>query len=213
MERSLQLFDLAGIAHFSADTSGLPKEAEAVTRCYTPLFWDKLTQCLGSVDSLPESLTKQWIEAIATHPVAYAEHRLAHFNRTTFFMVPPMQQCVDAPEFHQCDSTKWGLFVDFVAKNALLWPATWLAVSLVLLFQKIDPFSRALNLSGLLFGGAYLVVGVAADFRYFYWTELAVQAAIVFHLGRTGRLQEWKPIAAVVAAVWAVGYTARLVML
>ena len=214
VERSLQLFDLAGIARFSGDSSVLPKGAQSAEGCYTPLFWDTLPTpgCAGSLDSLPASLTGAWIKAIAIHPIAYAQHRLAHFNSTTFFIVPPMQQCMKAPTFHQCDFTKRGLLIDFLTKNALLWPATWLSISLVLLFQN-NPVSAALNLSGLLYGLAYMVVGVAADFRYFYWTELAVQSALVFELIQAGRVPHWKGMAAAVAAVWIIGYSARLAML
>jgi hypothetical protein len=51
-------------------------------------------------------------------------------------------------------------------------------------------------------------LGVAADFRYFYWTELAVQAAIVMHLANGGRLP-MKGLVIALASVWAAGYLAR----
>lgn len=215
VERSLQLFDLAGIAHFSGDPGILPLGTERAQRCYTPLFWDPLVgpDCVGPLKGLPASLTGAWVHAIARHPIAYATHRIAHFNKTIFFVVPPMQQCVDAPSYHQCDFSRRGLVVDFLTKNALLWPVTWLAIGFMLLFGELHPVSRAITMSGLLYGSAYLLVGVAADFRYFYWTELAVQAAIVFQLGQTGRLPRWKLVAGSVAAVWLVGYSARLAML
>lgn len=214
VERSVQLFDLAGIARFSGDNSFLPQGAEGAERCYTPLFWDALVDpgC-ARLNDLPPSLTGAWFQGITSHPIAYAKHRLSHFNRTIFFIVPPMQQCVEAPTHHQCDFSKRGLIIDFITKNALLWPATWLAIGFVLMFGNLHPVSRALNLSGMLYGSAYLVVGVAADFRYFYWTELAVQSAIVFQLGKAGRLTHWKLLTATVAAVWIIGYSARLIML
>lgn len=211
VERSLQLFDLAGIARFSGDASVLPRGAEHAEHCYTPLFWDTLpiAGCAGPVERLPKSLTASWVRAIAAHPIAYAHHRLAHFNKAIFFVVPPMEQCVDAPAFHSCDFTTRGMIVDFVTKNAFLWPATWLVIGVMLLFGELHPIARALSLSGLTYGLAYAVVGVAADFRYFYWTELAIQAAIMFQLAQVGRLSRWKPLAAATAAVWIAGYAAR----
>lgn len=215
VERSLQLFDLSGIARLSEDNTVLPRGAEGAARCYTPLFWDSLGDpgCAAPLPKLPQSLTRAWFHGIAAHPIAYSWHRLSHFNSTIFFIVPPMQQCVYAPSHHECDFSKRGLLLDFIAKNALLWPVTWLAVGLVLLFGNLHPVARSLNLSGLLYGAAYLFVGVAADFRYFYWTEIAVQAAIVFQLGQAGRLAHWKPLVLTVALVWALGYSARLLML
>ena len=197
VERSVQAYDLAGIEQFSGKPSG----------CYTPLFWDTLSteRCGFSYQKIRGSITGEWLNAIANHPLAYAQHRLMHFNSTTFFLVPAMQQCVEAPEMHECDQS---LLTDALTKNPLLWPVTWLAVGLLLLFAKPDPFARNLCLSGLLYGFAYLLVGVASDFRYFYWTELAVQAAIVLHLAEGGRVPI-KPLALVIGAVWVAGYVAR----
>jgi hypothetical protein len=210
VERSLQLYDLAGIAHFSGDDSVLPVPIFDLDRCYTPLFWDTLgTQRCGRVfERLPRSIASQWLAGIAHHPLAYAEHRLAQFNREIFFLVPAMQQCVDAPELHECDMSRRGYVVDAVQKNALLWPITWLIAGLFLLASRPEPFARTLCLSGWLYGIAYLLLGVAADFRYFYWTELAVQAAILLHLAAGGRLPI-KPLAVVLAGVWIAGYVAR----
>jgi hypothetical protein len=214
VERSLQLFDLAGIAYVLSDQSILPAEGRKAAPCYTPLFWDKLIdkECGYSRDQLPPSLTSRWLLAIAHHPLAYAAHRIAHFNRTTFFVVPSMQQCVDAPALHACDFSVRGKIVDLVTKNAFLWPVTWLVIGAILLFSNLLPLSRALVQSGMLYGLAYLLVGVASDFRYFYWTELAIQIAIVMQIARTGTLPRWKPIAWAVGLVLLIGYTARFVL-
>jgi hypothetical protein len=40
-------------------------------------------------------------------------------------------------------------------------------------------FGVALLTSGLAYGLAYLVIGVATDVRYFLWTQLAVALAVV----------------------------------
>lgn len=210
VERSLQLYDLAGIAHYSGDDLVLPVPVGSLDRCYTPLFWDTLAteRCSRAFQRLNGSLSAQWLTAIERHPLAYAEHRLSHFNREIFFLVPAMQQCVDAPDRHRCDMSARGFVVDAVTKNALLWPVTWLVAGLFLLFARPEPFVRALCLSGWLYGTSYLALGVAADFRYFYWTELAIQAAIVMHFAEGGKLPV-KPLAITFAFIWGAGYLAR----
>lgn len=87
VERSLPFYDMAGIAHFEEDTSRFP------AGCYTPLFWDTLgtQRCYFAFDKAPKSLTGEWVRTIAAHPVSYVRHRLAHFNATTFFLVPARQ--------------------------------------------------------------------------------------------------------------------------
>lgn len=209
VQRSVQLFDMAGIAHFSHDDSVLPVGATHAARCYTPLFWDALNRCMAPLAKLKPSLTREWVSAIVRHPLAYAQHRLAHFNRTIFFLVPPMQQCVDAPAYHSCDVSRRGLIRDAVQKNALLWPVTWLAIGLALLAAPLDRTARALVVSGLLYGFAYAIVGVASDFRYFYWTELAIQLALLVQMANVGRIGNWRSVAASVGAVWLIGYGAR----
>ena len=210
VERTLQIHDMAGIAYFSGDPTVLPVPITNLRHCYTPLFWDTLgdARCQFAFKRLPERITDDWLRSIGRHPIAYAQHRLAQFNREIFFLVPAMQQCVDAPERHACNMSPKGFIADAITKNALLWPITWLVFGLFLMASKPEPMARAMCLSGLLYGGAYLFVGVAADFRYFYWTELAVQAATVLHLGFGGSLR-WRPLARVTAIVWVTGYAAR----
>lgn len=212
VQRSLQLFDLAGIAHFSRDNSSLPAGAKDAARCYTPVFRDTLNGCMAPMSSIKPSLTKEWGTTIFLHPLAYAQHRIAHFNRTIFFIVPPMQQCVDAPSYHRCDFSQRGKLRDFIQKNALLWPVTWLAIGVMLLAGNLNPTSRSLILSGSLYGAAYIVVGVAADFRYFYWTELAIQIAMLLQMALVGRIDNWKILTAGVGIVWTIGYGARILL-
>jgi len=211
VERSLQLFDIAGIAHFSHDASFLPKGAERAGECYTPYFWDSFRPCGVPLIQLPP-ITGNWLSAIAAHPVAYAMHRIAHFNIATFFAVPPMPQCVYAASQHQCEFTRTAVIKDFVAKNALLWPCLWLAIGLMFLLSNPERLPRNMAVSGLIYGLAYAVVSVASNFRYFYWTEIAVQAAIVYHLASGGRLR-WRPMVSAAAVILVIGYGARIALL
>lgn len=215
VERSLQFYDLIGIAHFSGVQSVLPAQAAQTLPCYTPLFWDKLASpgCGYSFSRLPPSLTSAWLRAIMTHPVAYAEHRLWHFNSEIFLIVPPMQQCMEAPAMHRCDLSRHGIIGDFVAKNAFLWPVVWIVAGFVLLFGNLIPLARALTLSGVLYGFSYLLVGVASNFRYFYWTEMAVQIALVHQIGMTGSVPGWRRAGWAVAVILILGYGARLAAL
>lgn len=210
--RSVQLFDLAGIVHRGGDPAILPRGAEDAAACYTPLFWDSLTHCIAPMPQIEPSLTRRWLSAIVRHPLAYAAHRIDHFNRSIFFVVPPMQQCVEAPAHHRCDRSIRGRLRDVLEKNALLWPVTWLVAGSVLFAAPLHRMARALTVSGLLYGYAYLVVGVAADFRYFYWTELAVQLAIVLQLAMRRRIANARWIAAATLLVWGIGYGARLLL-
>lgn len=109
---------------------------------------------------------------------------------------------------HDCPVS---LLSDAVTKNALLWPITWLVAGLLLLLARPGEQSRNLALSGLSFGLAYAVVGVASDFRYFYWTQLAVQIAILLHLAHGGRLP-WRLWLPVIGLVWSAGYAARYLL-
>ena len=208
VERSLQLYDLTGIAYYSGDTSILPVPIPNLKGCYTPLFWDTLgsARCGKAFQRLNRDITGNWVRGIFNHPLSYAEHRFSQFNRGIFFIVPPRQQCVEAPEFHDCPQ---GLEKDYLEKNALLWPVTWLALGLAMLSSNLKPLPRSLTLSGLMYGFAYLFVGVAADFRYFYWTELAVQSALLFHIASRG---PWKRLLVFVAPVIAAGYVARALL-
>jgi hypothetical protein len=105
--RTLQIFDLAGIAHFSRDENVLAGTIglEQLNNCYSPLIadafyhgnrcgfvWDAVA---GSHDtpaglstdpdtggkSIPgHPLGSMWLHAIIDHPLAYLEHRALHFN-------------------------------------------------------------------------------------------------------------------------------------
>ena len=208
VERSLQLYDLAGIAYFSNDKSVLPVNIVNLQRCYTPLFWDTLgsERCQNAFGRLDRNIRLDWVTSIATHPIAYLMHRTSHFNREVFFLVPFAQQCVEAPEFHACPQ---GLLADGINKNGLLWPVAWLALGVTMLLSGSSSVSRALCLSGVGYGLSYFFFGVAADFRYYYWTELAVQTALIFEIACFG-FQRWRIAAFVVLNVWIIGYAWRI---
>ncbi|BAF72487.1 hypothetical protein [Sulfurovum sp. NBC37-1] len=208
LERSLQIYDLAGIAYFSGDTSVLPVDITNLSECYTPYYWDTLgaARCDYTFGKLDNSITREWITGIITHPLAYMQHRLSHFNYETFFLVPPVQQCVEAPEAHDCPRS---LLSDFVSKNGLLWPVAWLTLGIVMLLSGLGDIPRALTISALMYGFAYLIIGVASQFRYYYWTEIAIQTALIFQIATAG-FPKWRIAALSVLAIWIMGYLWRI---
>lgn len=114
--RSLQIFDLIGIARYSGDVTAiseiLPLTAAEISRCYTAYWWDSVSpwgtcpafsakfmntdykKILSERDVYPASqrLTPMWISAIIHHPAAYAQHRIRHFNAELNFIVPSLER-------------------------------------------------------------------------------------------------------------------------
>jgi hypothetical protein len=116
--RSLEIYDIAGIARFSGDMSVFGAEnsftTQQVSDCYTPLQWDTMTdlgKCHVFWDRLALSrqpggptqppdhrsamedppnpeLRTLWLSAIVKRPLAYLEHRVIHFNSELYLIVP-----------------------------------------------------------------------------------------------------------------------------
>lgn len=53
----------------------------------------------------------------------------------------------------------------------------------------------------------------AGNFRYFYWTEIAIQAAMVHQIDITGTLPGWRRAGLAALVVLVLGYDARFVTL
>jgi len=111
VERTLPVFDLAGIAHYAplATVPGVPaalwQEGER-RHCYTPFFWDPFgtpTTCgqIGDIltddDNGRTPLFHDWLRAIVHHPLAYAEHRAMHLNANLRFLVPADEPSTAVP--------------------------------------------------------------------------------------------------------------------
>ena len=118
--------------------------------------------------------------------MAYAEHRIDYFNSTIYFLTPFMSECVYASKHHEECERPHGLLRDALKNNAFFWPVTWLLIGVILMFFPLARVARMLVLSGLLYGFGYLLVGIATGFRYFYWTELAIQLALVWQWATIG---------------------------
>ena len=225
--RSLQIFDITGIAFHSGDVSvfgpGNSFIRQEVDSCYTPIEWDSLSpwgECrffwnrlavsqdlqgvegldpMAAMEARPNpDLPGYWIASIIAHPFAYAWHRLAHFNSEIFVFVQPRHDIAaldvavgggvrDAPALPMPQQPPYLMFYD-----VLKTPAFWLAIGvglLVLLTSAKLPghpagleAALALVMSGLLYTCAYLVVGVATDVRYQFWSMAATFTALVISL-------------------------------
>lgn len=241
--QSLMLFDLNGIAAQVGPEAVLPPELrmtrESVARCYTPYYWDtwarwgacsEVWSRLGPDDSLLRAgLKKQWLGAIAAHPAAYAEHRLKHFNSMLSWLVPS-RHCRYAPGCGDRDPKTDALIpitphevqVDYLRRNLLVWPITWLVVSIGLLGASCRSTRdegvlavRALSLSSVMYLGALLFIGVATDVRYAYWSIMAgvVGLVIAIDAWQRGAMRSPRWLQGTLAALglaFVLGYAARL---
>lgn len=210
VERTLPLFDLAGIAHFAplAAPPGLSREewADAERRhCYTPFYWDPFgnpKRCGDQGDALvspdgPSHLIRDWAETIAAHPLAYAEHRLAHLNATLRVVTPPDEPSAAAPSGSEPNPYGLGArqsaasrvvqrLAAFLAETPAGSPAVWLvlamAIGWVLLGTPAQPareMGLAFSLAACLMTASFAVVSIASDLRYHLWPMTGTGLAAV----------------------------------
>lgn len=226
LEVALQLYDVAGIEHYSGDHRPLP----IPDGCYNSYYFDSLNsdRCgrlfekvtgasyFGATDARAREMPAEWRQAIEAHPLAYLRHRITYFNTSTYFIVPPAVICKLAPEYGQCAQPEKSIIInDFIRKNFLYWPCLWLAVGVCLAFRSGGSAGvRALAWSGLLYGAGYLLIGLGSDWRYYLWTELSIAMAAALHFAtaepperRAGKLLYC------VMPVVLVGYLARFLFL
>ncbi|WEK41721.1 MAG: hypothetical protein P0Y64_09840 [Candidatus Sphingomonas colombiensis] len=210
VEMSLIIFDLGGITYHSGEDQ-FPalrvKDAVAVNRhCYTPVKWDSYAwwvdePCPIGFERVRRAFAAQhiephlfWLRAILRHPIAYAEHRLAHWNVETRFLA---LDSVDRPVQVTAPPNEWGFAVTpnaivravdrlacLSAETPLGWPCVWIAAMIGLLWAGGSGFpTRVLAWSALLYGLGYAPLGVAAELRYYLWTMIAGALALVLAVG------------------------------
>ena len=210
VELSQILFDLGGVTHFARvdafpPVAGVADPVRINDGCYDPTLWDAyawwtVTPCPIGWATVGDKLTAPgtsavgwWLRQIARHPVAYAEHRLAHFNRNLRLWVAdgPVQVVPDQPQpnpyGYAPNRSVFTRTIDAAAavqaRLPLGWPAWWLALAAgVLIVSPVLPsrtVAAPLACSALLYGGGYLVLSVASDVRYHLWTMIAALAAVV----------------------------------
>lgn len=213
VELSLVIYDLGGIGRFSG-TNVFPQTATrdpaAVNAaCYSPVSWDRYAwwgadPCPIGFETLKTPLRHErgpygwWATAVVAHPLAYAGHRLVHFDHNARFLVRDSE----LPGLSLAsDPNPWGYAVPqsavqtaiaqaatWLLTTPLGWPAWWLALGIGLLVLRPslaegDP-AVALAWSGVLYGFSYLPLSVASEVRYHFWTIAAVAIAAVMTLGQ-----------------------------
>ena len=205
---SLIVYDLGGVTRNSGKDMFPPlaiADPVAVNaRCYSPVSWDDYAwwgpdPCPIGFDSIRTALRTSgsdpyriWAGAVATHPLAYAQHRLTHFNSNIRFLI----RDGDDPRLSlQSDPNPWDFrlepsalrkVIGDLASDSLLtplgWPACWLALCLgiLLLGPGLPRSSLALPiaLSVLLYGFSYLPLSVASEVRYHLWTMIGTAVAL-----------------------------------
>jgi hypothetical protein len=221
VDLSLIIFDLGGITEHSGVDAfpnlGVRNPVAVNHRCYDPTQWDSYstwaqTPCLLGFERFQNAKDDDefdpvtvWLTAIARHPLAYAEHRLQHFNLSAAFLV------ASGPDFtawSQSVDNPWGYKVrpnaviasvtgvtDAAARTPIGWPIFWMSVAfatlVVGLLIRSQPVPIALAASSFLYGFSYVVLSVAVGMRYYVWTIIgAALAALLMGDGLANRDQK-----------------------
>jgi hypothetical protein len=227
---SLILFDLGGITEESGRSQfpamSVADPVAANHRCYDRAEWDGYSSwakapCRLGFDPFRAAVERQRISpvrlslgAVAAHPVAYARHRLGHFNLATWFLVPAGTADTG---WDQSDPNPWNYRVppntllravqslgDGVGDTPLLWPFFWIALAAAAFVlaagAKLEAEIVALALSAFLYGGGYLLLGVATSLRYHLWTVTGAALAAILVADALARAEARAPRGAWVAA-------------
>jgi hypothetical protein len=211
---SVFVFDLGGITHFIGENkfpvAFTPEQTAMLTStCYNPERWDyywHITPCDFVMQRLMRKddkvfgtprLAAAWRDAVRSNPLAYLKHRLtvmAKFLGRDVLLVPVLGYEEPARRVHAGNP----LFMAMISVQNVLRPiglfsvGFWLALAIliyVLAWRLRDTPARAFALgttgSGIVYVLTFLLVGVAADFRYGYWCVLAsLVGAIALLAGR-----------------------------
>jgi hypothetical protein len=238
--KSEPIFDLAGLAvrvpeepwsSFTAD-----ERQKIIDRhCSKAFFWDSLTDPAGCADATERAMKAsagqlylQLAREAALHPIAYAHHRVAHWNSTERWLVAP--GLPDAGPPVEAEPNDLGLgtpanpiapaWQDAAAAEAatpLGWPIVWTMVALALLpaaWRRRDEPAGALALallaSALTLEASFLVISIASDLRYHLWPMTASALALIL-LSDDLRLRrrKWITGSAALVVVIAGGIAAR----
>ena len=216
---------------------------DKIASCYTSYWWDPyspwgicqdlrhdiefISPDMNIVTPHLAERSALWHQAILTHPMAYLAHRLSHFNSSIYFFVPSLSfrfsKSMELAPSGRRVITQRDIQFDYLRKNLLFWPVFWLALgvcALAFLKQPEAPsptFScaRALLCSGLLYSAAYLVVGVATETRYHYWSIMAIMLGIILGWSDISHQMRAHPArsrlaVAFVLAVVCIGFAARI---
>lgn len=134
------------------------------------------------------AISDAWIRSVTRHPLAYLQHRAMFFwnfiakPNLTMWLVDVDDQSkiplADKPAFLFIKSVN-----DALEGTPLLLVGPWLLACLIVCalawrrrFTPVGTFVVAVTGSGAVYTLTYLMVGVAPDFRFAYWTVIAAIA-------------------------------------
>jgi hypothetical protein len=231
--KSQALFDLAAIAIATPRSPSPFTAAErreiARRHCVKSYFWDPLgepsacgplTQRLQNQSE--RALYADLARAIVEHPLAYAEHRLRHWNSTERWLVPPnLQEAAPPDEAEDNDlglitpasslMPAWQSLAAVEAGTPLGWPIVWTLIALLVApaawrrrGEAAGGLALALVASVLTLESSFLLISVASDFRYHLWSVAASALALIL-LSDNLRLRRAAFIAGVVVLGFVVG--------
>jgi hypothetical protein len=201
-EQSLMVFDLGGITRFTGENQfpvswSAQQSALLTTECYDPARWDTywtIPPCDFVMKRLEDPddryfgtarLTRTWMHAIASHPLAYLRHRLTFFWQFLWGDNVTLERD-DLDDPAKTPLARKGSFTALLALHDALAPTPlfrtgfWLAlaaaITLLACPRRATPsgaFALGACGSAIVYVMTFLLVGVAGDFRYGYWCVLA----------------------------------------
>jgi hypothetical protein len=208
------VFDLAGITHFTK-TNQFPvswsadEDAMLTGGCYQPTDWDiywTRPPCYFVMKKLEDerifgspALTEAWLRALAAHPLAYLEHRLAVTGNFLFARTVTMWTVdIAHPDQTVFADNRWFMVLksvhDRLAPTPLFRAGTWLILCVLwcaLAWRRRAAPSGAFLLgvcgSAVVYIATFFPVGVAGDFRYALWAVLAGLAGLLVIAARDAR--------------------------
>lgn len=201
---SVFVFDLGGISHFAKENqfpvTFTPEQNALLTNgCYQPTLWDiywnrdpckfVMAKLEGEKIFGTPVLSSAWLRGVASHPIAYLQHRAA-FMSTLLFGDNLTLWTLDVEDPRLYLYTDRPAFMTLRAVDEALKPTpimragTWLLIDIVILafaWRRRETPEGAFAIgacgSAAIYVLTFFPVGVAPDFRYAYWTVLAVIAS------------------------------------
>jgi general stress protein CsbA len=236
---SQPLFDLAAIASDTPNSVApfTPVERAQIMRrhCVKAFFWDPVSdpgECgpiTQRANALPQSeLYLDLARAAATHPIAYLDHRLKHWNSTERWLVPPGRIDAAPPDEAEANDLSlktppstlvplWQDLAGWEERTPLGWPIIWTTLSFLLLplafRRRSEPpgnLAFALLVSAASLEASFLFISIASDLRYHTWPMTAsALGLILLSAGEGPTRRGWMIMLAVVSIVAAGGVITR----
>jgi len=211
--QSIMVFDLGGISHFAKENQ-FPvrwsdrEEQMVLNGCYRPTEWDiywRLEPCefvmhrLEAVEKLfgTPAITKAWARAVASHPIAYVEHRASFmlnflFGSNLTIWVANVENPAETVFPRRTAFAALRAVHDVLKPTPLFRAGTWLLINVAILvfaWRRSDTPEGAFAIgvcgSAMVYVVTFFAVGVASDFRYAYWAVLAGIASVPVMLRRS----------------------------